>query len=113
MSEARANVPTVFSDMPIGIKSLRVPTVDSIWEALLFPKIPRNPKWTYHCALQLLLVHGVSTRARPVTMMTDVSSSRTVDMILQALFAYTTCAKQARAVMVNSSSSSLFTCENV
>ena len=52
MSEARANVPTVFSDMPIGIKSLSVPIVYSIWEALLFPKIPRNPKWTYHYALQ-------------------------------------------------------------
>ena len=37
MSEARANVPTVFSDMPIGIKSLSLPIiiiVDSIWEAL-------------------------------------------------------------------------------
>ena len=94
MSEARANVSTVFSDMPIGKKSLSIPIVDSIWEALLFPIIPRNPKWTYHCALQLLLVHGVSTRAKPVTMMTDVSSSRTVDMILQALFAYTTCANK-------------------
>ena len=38
MSKARANVPTVFSDMPIGIKSLSLPIiVDSIWEALLFP----------------------------------------------------------------------------
>ena len=52
VNEARANVQTVFSDMPIGIKSLSVPVVDFIWEALLFPKIPRNPKWTYHCALQ-------------------------------------------------------------
>ena len=52
MSEARANVPTVFLDMQIGIESLSVPIVDSVWEALLFPKIPRNPKWTYHCALQ-------------------------------------------------------------
>ena len=94
MGEARANVQTVFSDMPIGIKSLSVPIVDFIWEALLFPKIPRNPKWTYHYALQWLLVNGASTRARPVTMMTDVSSSRTVDMILQALFAYTTCANK-------------------
>ena len=52
MSEARANVPTFLSDMPIGIKSPSVPIVDSIWEALLFPITPRNPKWTYHCALQ-------------------------------------------------------------
>ena len=94
MSEARANVPTFLSDMPIGIKSPSVPIVVSIWEALLLPITPRNPKWTYHCALQLLLVHGASTRARPVTMTTDVSSSRTVDMILQALFAYTTCANK-------------------
>ena len=94
VSEERANVQPVFSDMPIGIKSLSVPIVDSIWEALLFPKIPRNPKWTHHYALQRLLVNGASTRARPVTMMTDVSSSRTVDMILQALFAYTTYANE-------------------
>ena len=94
MSEARANVPTVFWDTPIAIKSLSVPIVDSIWEALSFPKIPRHPKWTYHCALQLLLVHGTSTRARPVTMTTHLSSPRTVDMILQALFAYTTCANK-------------------
>ena len=52
VSEARANVPPVFLDMLIGIESLSVPIVDSVWEALLFPKIPRNPKWTYHCALQ-------------------------------------------------------------
>ena len=52
MSETRANVPTVFLDMLIGIESLSVPIVDSVWEALLFPKIPRNPKWTYHYALQ-------------------------------------------------------------
>ena len=94
MSEARANVPTVFSDMPIGIKSLSAPIVDSIWKTLLFPNIPRNPKWTYYCALQRLLVHGASTPARPVTMMTNVSSSTTVDMILQALFAYTTYANK-------------------
>ena len=94
MSEARANVPTVFLDMPIGINSLSVPIVDSIWEALLFPKIPRKPKWTYHCVLQLLLVHGAFTLARPVTTMTDVSSSRTADMNLQALFAYTTYANE-------------------
>ena len=34
MSEARANVPTVFLHMPIGTNSLSVPIVDSIWEAL-------------------------------------------------------------------------------
>ena len=30
MSEARANVPTVFLDMPIGINSLSLQIVDSI-----------------------------------------------------------------------------------
>ena len=38
MSEARANVPPVFLDMLIGIERLSVPIVDSVWEALLFPK---------------------------------------------------------------------------
>ena len=94
MSEARANVPTVFLHMPIGINSLSVQIVDSIWEALSFPKIPRKQKWTYHCVLQLLLVHGAFTLARPVTTMTDVSSSRIADMNLQALFAYTTYANK-------------------
>ena len=94
MSEARANVPTVFLHMPIGTNSLSVPIVDSIWEALSFPKIPRKRKWTYHCVLQLLLVYGAFTLARPVTAMTDVSSSKIADMNLQALFAYTTYANK-------------------
>ena len=94
MSEARTNVPTVFLHMPIGINSLSVPIVDSIWEALSFPKIQRKQNWTYHCVLQSLLVHGVFTLAKPVTTMTDVSSSRIADMNLQALFAYTTYASR-------------------
>ena len=94
MSEARANVPTVILHMPIGINSLSAPIVDSIWEALLFPKIQRKQKWTYHCVLQLSLVPGAFTLARQVATMTDVSSSRTADMNRQALFAYTTYANK-------------------
>ena len=94
VSEARANVPTVFLHMPIGTNSLSVPIVDSIWEALSFPKIQRKQNWTHHCVLQSLLVHGVFTLAKPVTTMTDVSSSRIAGMNLQALFAYTTYASR-------------------
>ena len=44
MSEARANVPTVFSDMPIGIRSLSVPIVYSIKGGTFIPKNPKKPK---------------------------------------------------------------------
>ena len=54
------------------------------------PKNPKKPKMDIPLRASVIVGPWSATRARPVTMMTDVSSSRTADMILPALFAYTT-----------------------
>ena len=99
--------------MPIGIKSLSVPIVDFIWEALLFPKIPRNPKKDIPLC--------TSVTVGPWSFYLCKTSNHDDRCLVIKDYRYdspsTIClhhrCKQDRAVRVNSSSSSLFTCQHV
>ena len=113
MSEARANVPTVFSDMPIGIRSLSVPIVYSIKGGTFIPKNPKKPKMNIPLCTSVIVgpwsVYSYKTSNHDdwCLVIKDSRYDSPGTICLHHL------CKQARAVMVNSSLSSLFTCEHV